>query len=104
MAGIDGRDGNQTWNCFICGRDGHFVIACLEKNKLMVPTVEPEVNFISSEAPVFAITLSKTADGRLNMREEYKEAGRARDTSKKISRNQWAEESKLAVGIMRKFS
>ena len=104
MAGGAGRGGNKTWNCFICGREGHFAIVCPEKNKLMVPADEPKVNLISLGDRVYAITRSKEADERLNNREEHKEAEQTKDTDKKISRNQWAEEIKLAVGITKIFS
>ena len=53
---------NRTWNYFICGKEGHFVIACPENNKLMLPAVEPKVNLISLEALVYAITQSKATD------------------------------------------
>ena len=66
--------------------------------------VEPKVNLISSGAPIYAITQSKAADERLNIREEHKEVGRSRDRGKKIFGNQWAEELKLVAGITKKFS
>ena len=40
MAEVSGRGGNQTWNCFICGKEGHFTIPFPKKNKLMVVPVE----------------------------------------------------------------
>ena len=84
MAVVVGRGGNRTWNCFICGREGHFAIACPEKNKQMVPVAKPEVNLISSEALVYTITRSKAADERLNIREEYNEARRASQKQKDL--------------------
>ena len=97
------RGSIRTWNCFICGKEGHFPIAYPEKNNLMALATELGVNLISSEALVYAITRSKAADERLNIREEYKEAGRARDKSKKVSGVQRAEESRLVAGITENF-
>ena len=103
MGGVGERECNQTWNCFMCGTEGHFAIAYPKKNKLLVPVVEFEVNLISPGALPYAITRSKAVDERLNIREEYKEAGRAKDKSKKVSGAQWVEEGILIAGIKKKF-
>ena len=88
-----GRGSSKNFNYFICGKEGHFSIACLDTNRVIKETVNHEVNLISSsEARVFVVTKSKlyknvVIDNRLSTTEDHKEAENSRDKGKKVSRD-----------------
>ena len=54
------------------GKEGHFVVACVDKSKPTKEAAEPEVNFMNSlEIPMLVVTRSTSqknvmADSRLN--------------------------------------
>ena len=83
-----GRGSNKNLKCFNCGKEGHFVVACLNKSNLAKEAAEQEVDLISSsETHVFVVTRSTSEknvvnDSKLNTEGHKKEATNSRDKGK----------------------